>query len=189
METQNTKPTFTLEHAMESNTKCVYKLAHKYSKKQMGEFEDFVQEGFLGIADAYNRYDSSRLATPSTKFLSYAYSYIRQYMLKYANNQSKLINFTSFVGDNDYESDQLNQKYGTDTITFDHVPQENDNRSRIMKLVNSGILTERELVLINKRYLADIPMILSDLAVIFKCSVPNVKLIETRALNKLKTSF
>ena len=77
-------PNLPLEKAITDNMNFIYKMAHKYKKH--GEFEELVQEGISGLIDAYWRRDAAK-KEKETKFLSYAFYYIRMYMLKYVLSQ------------------------------------------------------------------------------------------------------
>jgi RNA polymerase sigma factor (sigma-70 family) len=61
------------EDAITKLTPMVHKMAHKFSRNhKSNDFNDLVQNGFVGVMEAYNRYD------PSAKcaFSSYAYQWI-----------------------------------------------------------------------------------------------------------------
>lgn len=55
-------------------TRLVASIANKF--RGVHEFEDLMQEGYIGLLEAKKRYDPTR----GVKFLSYAYHYIRKYV-------------------------------------------------------------------------------------------------------------
>lgn len=62
-------------------TNLVYKHAHKLGRYDV---EDLAQEGYIGLLDAFERFDESM----GYKFITYATQYVRGYMLRYSNAQT-----------------------------------------------------------------------------------------------------
>ena len=180
-------PNLPLEQAIEENMNFIYKMAHKYKKH--GEFEELVQEGIAGLIDAYWRRDASK-KEKNTKFLSYAFYYIRMYMLKYVNKKNKLVNFTSLLGTNEYNNDTVTCWVGDGVEkTMDHEAESNDNKDFITKIMNSDLLDDREKFVISNRFLAHEKVTFKVLAEELKLSIPMVKIIEANSLKKLKKAI
>lgn len=71
----------------------VYSIAHKY--RNYAEFDDLVQEGYLGLSYASDTYDDSK----GTKFSTHAYNNIRYSILNYLNSY-KLVNISRYDRNN-----------------------------------------------------------------------------------------
>ena len=78
-----------LEQRLEENTGYVHNQAFKFVQAFGCPwlFDDFVQEGRLGIVDAHARFDNR----PGVKFLSLAQFLIRGRMIRYATENSRAI--------------------------------------------------------------------------------------------------
>lgn len=65
------------------NAKAVFNIAKKY-KSKTNDFDSLIHDGFLGLAEAAKRFDINK----NIKFLTYAYIWIRKYILSsfYAKN-------------------------------------------------------------------------------------------------------
>lgn len=65
------------------NLRAVFNIAKKY-KSKTDDFDGMVQNGFLGLAEAAKRFDPKM----KIKFITYAYVWIRKYVLQgfYAKN-------------------------------------------------------------------------------------------------------
>lgn len=66
----------------QQNQGIIHKLAKKYSCCSSAEYDDLVQEGFLGVYEAVIHYNSNKQAS----FFSYAVYWIKQFMIKYCQN-------------------------------------------------------------------------------------------------------
>lgn len=70
----------------------VYKMAHKFSRNhKSNDFDDLVQNGMLGVMEAYNRYNPAA----GMAFSSYAYQWIFACMNDDRRKAYKLMNNTS----------------------------------------------------------------------------------------------
>ena len=67
-----TQPT-TLNEAIIATTPIVNKLAHKWKRNHYGMFNDLQQEGFLGVCEAWKRFDPNA----GVKFTTYAWWWVR----------------------------------------------------------------------------------------------------------------
>ncbi len=68
----------------------VYSIASKY-KNDFVDFQDLVQEGFIGLYKAYTKYNANK----NVSFPTYAYFWIKKQILAFLNKQKKE-NFLSF---------------------------------------------------------------------------------------------
>ena len=66
----------TLEQAIQMTTPIVNKLAHKWKRNHYGMFADLQQEGFLGVCEAWKRFDPKA----NVKFSTYAWWWIRAHI-------------------------------------------------------------------------------------------------------------
>lgn len=69
-----------------SNLRLVVTIAHHFNTKQVS-IMDLIQEGNIGLMTAAAKFQDSY----KTRFSTYAYSWIMQYMLRYINNRCSLI--------------------------------------------------------------------------------------------------
>jgi len=63
-----------LQEAVEILTPVVRKLARKYTRNHYHVYEDLIQDGFMGVCEAWERYDPKR----NVAFSTYAWFYIRK---------------------------------------------------------------------------------------------------------------
>ena len=78
----------------EDNKRFVYKMAGRYT--DYAEFDDLVQEGYIGIYLAALHFDESA----GTKFLTYAAFWIKQRMRRHINNCRSVVRIPSHVMEN-----------------------------------------------------------------------------------------
>ena len=79
-----------VEDAVSALQPMIYKMAHKFARNhKSNDFDDLVQEAYVGLLKAYEKYD----ANAGCAFSSYAYQWIwahlngnRKYAYKYMNN-------------------------------------------------------------------------------------------------------
>ena len=79
-----------VEDAVKTLQPMIYKMAHKFARNhKSNDFDDLVQEAYVGLMKAYDKYDSNA----GCAFSSYAYQWIwahlngnRKYAYKYMNN-------------------------------------------------------------------------------------------------------
>lgn len=85
-----------IEEAVLVCTPYVNKLAHKWKRNHFNEFCDLQQAGFVGVCEAWNRFDSEK----SVKFTTYAWWWIRAYIREYAMKKWEYNNNTTAEKDN-----------------------------------------------------------------------------------------
>ena len=78
-----------MEINLNDYARLVSSIAGKFSK--VHEFDDLVQEGYIGLLEAQKRYDPSR----GVKFSSYAYPWIRKYVREAAYKRLENTNHES----------------------------------------------------------------------------------------------
>lgn len=69
-----------------ANLRLVVSIAHRFNTTKVSMM-DLIQEGNIGLMTAASKFQSSF----KTRFSTYAYSWIMQYMLRYANNRCAMI--------------------------------------------------------------------------------------------------
>ena len=74
------------EKLMMANLRFVIQIAKKYKKDNIS-LMDLIQEGNLGLQFAIENYD----VTKNVRFLTYAYYYIRKFIINYLNAKRRLI--------------------------------------------------------------------------------------------------
>lgn len=74
------------EKLVNCNLRLVITIAHHFNSKQVSVM-DLIQEGNIGLMTAASKFSDSF----KTRFSTYAYSWIMQYMLRFINNRSSLI--------------------------------------------------------------------------------------------------
>ena len=101
------KKTFTVKHkefavnptnvdqAVRQCTRMVHKLAKKWTRNHYNEYNDIVQQGFMGVVEAWNRFDGTKYQEKGYKFSTYAWLWIRAYMKTYAETNWKRLNNTT----------------------------------------------------------------------------------------------
>lgn len=193
---KNAKNREELEAALiKHNFKMVLKCAHQYKNKN--NFEDLVQEGAKGLAIAATRFDTER----GIKFNSFAIWYVKKYIFEFINKEVKQ-NINDIPEEYDeLDFDAVNQNMisldGTlttkdlNSIERTYEPADcnlqNYDYSTIMSEA-MHILSEDEYYIIKNRF-AKKHKTLKELGKIRSYSLSNIKAIETKALNKLKSFF
>lgn len=89
----------------EDNKRFVYKMAGRYT--DYAEFDDLVQEGYIGIYLAAIHFDESA----GTKFLTYAAFWIKQRMRRHINNCRSVVRIPSHVMENIRKYRKLQSDY------------------------------------------------------------------------------
>jgi len=89
--TKYTNPT-SLEEAISVSMKIVYKQASKWTRNHYQDKDDIVQEGVMGVIEAWNRFHGSSHEEQNYRFTSYAWLWIRAYMKAYAEKNWKRMN-------------------------------------------------------------------------------------------------
>lgn len=65
-------------------TKLIASIAHRYKRPGI-EVDDLIQEGYLGLMEAENRYDKES----NTKFTTYATFWIKKFILEFIQKEYK----------------------------------------------------------------------------------------------------
>lgn len=86
-----TNPT-SLDEAIDLSMKIVYKQAVKWTRNHYQDREDLIQEGVMGVMEAWNRFDGSQHQKDNYRFTSYAWLWVRAYMKGYAEKNWKRMN-------------------------------------------------------------------------------------------------
>ena len=91
------KPT-RVDDAVKTLTPLVAKIARKFARNHIQDIEDLMQHGFLGVAEAYDRYDPNK----GSAFSSYAYQYIWVHIKEATVKNWKTYNNTASKPVDDY---------------------------------------------------------------------------------------
>ena len=92
-----------LDEAIQISMKIVYKQASKWTRNHYQDKEDLVQEGVMGVIEAWNRFHGSEHEKQNYRFTSYAWLWIRAYMKGYAEKNWKRMNSENPNDINDLE--------------------------------------------------------------------------------------
>ena len=84
-----------VDQAVRQCTRMVHKLAQKWTRNHYNEYNDIVQQGFMGVCEAWNRFDCTKYQEKGYKFSTYAWLWIRAYMKAYAETNWKRLNNTT----------------------------------------------------------------------------------------------
>lgn len=79
--------TLAVNQLVNSNLRLVISIARKFAGISKNSIMDLIQEGNMGLMAAASKYHYSF----NTRFSTYAYSWILQYMLRYAYNRTSMI--------------------------------------------------------------------------------------------------
>jgi len=179
----------TNEDLVARNLKFVIQCAHKY--KHIMPFEDLIQEGNLGLVQAAERFDRSK----NIKFISYAVHWILLRMreaIKHnhliRNGIKKGYKFTYIDSMTNEDSKNtleeiLNVQTSYDTPVDNIIERETfNNLYSSLKLLSD---TERDIVIRRFGINGSTPITLRELAAKHNYTIPNIALIEKKALAKL----
>lgn len=108
-----------LETLVKSNTGIVRKRAEHYKSAGLLEYDDLVQEGFIGLLVAANKYDPAR----SNKFSTVAYPWITQRMGRSINQTGRIVRLPE-NRINDYNAmNDVEVKYAESGLTRHEIDQ------------------------------------------------------------------
>ena len=98
----------TKDEACRGLTRMVGKVAARWTRNHKQDYYDFLQEGYIGVCEAYDRFDGSKGAA----FSSYAYLWVRHYIRQHALKSWKNKNNTASMS---YED------YNLGTVSYDNI--------------------------------------------------------------------
>jgi RNA polymerase sigma factor (sigma-70 family) len=105
----------TIEEAFKQCTPMVHKLAKKWTRNHYQYYNDFVSEGFIGICEAWKRFDGTDFQSKGYRFSSYAFMWIRAIMKDFANRLWK--NFNNTTEGTEYNMDTDYYEISIDSIS------------------------------------------------------------------------
>ena len=88
----------TKDEACRKLTRMVGKVASRWTRNHTQDYYDFMQEGYIGVCEAYDRFDGTKGAA----FSSYAYLWIRHYIRQHALKSWSTKNNTASLSYEDY---------------------------------------------------------------------------------------
>jgi len=91
-----------VDQAVRQCTRMVHKLAKKWTRNHYNEYNDIVQQGFMGVVEAWNRFEGTKYQKNGYKFSTYAWLWIRAYMKVYAENNWKRLNNTTPLDNHEF---------------------------------------------------------------------------------------
>jgi RNA polymerase sigma factor (sigma-70 family) len=105
----------TVEEAFKQCTPMIHKLAKRWTRNHYQYYNDFVSEGHLGVAVAWERFNGTDFQKKGYRFSSYAFMWIRACMKDFANRLWK--NFNNTTEGTDYNMDTDYYEVSTDAIS------------------------------------------------------------------------
>lgn len=173
----------TPKELFEENMKLVYYIARRYKTKSNAlYFEDYVQEGMLGLWRASNTYDSSKGYT----FATYASTCITNNILMYFRKFNRpiyrhLVSYDTVFRDKDGELKEF-ERFLEDPNSGKEYEAVDDRLSVTDKTLS--VLTKREREVLHRIFYLDEKQ--ADVARSLGCSQSYVSRLQQSALKKLK---
>lgn len=149
---------------MEKYLNLVYSLALKY-KNDFVDFDDLIQEGYIGLYKAYKNYKTDK----NVSFSTYAYFWIKKYIIAFLNKQKKE-NFLSF--------DEV------DVEKISYFEEISEDKTDIKEKISNLNLDDLELKVISLNFKQKLP--LDKIAKILNLPRERIRQIKSKALRKLK---
>jgi RNA polymerase sporulation-specific sigma factor len=184
------------------NVRLVSKVARNYTN--IAEYDDMMQEGILGLQKAVETFDPSK----GNKFCTYAYFYvfkaIQEYLKRENRDFSTIRNHSGLSFDkpattesqdgsgntNNQLENMVNDSVYTSTSGAYNIINTNETTdllSDLLQIVDTNdVLDERERHIINSRFLTDKKRTLKDIGSDIGLSHSMVKLVQDKAIDKLK---
>lgn len=126
-----------VDQAVRQCTRMVHKLAKKWTRNHYNEYNDIVQQGFMGVVEAWNRFEGTKYQDKGYKFSTYAWLWIRAYMKAYAENNWKRLNNTTPLDKHEFhlETYDIDENQIFMDVSIDKLPT--DDR-KIIKMRREG---------------------------------------------------
>ncbi len=150
---------------MQEYYNLVYSIALKYQNNFV-EFEDLLQEGFIGLYKAYKTYNSKK----NVMFSTYAYFWIKKQIIEFIKQQKK----NTFLGLEEANIENISYNEEISIEDLDEINFEVNN------------LSDLEYKILELNFKQKIP--LDEIAKILNLSREKVRQIKTKALRKLKVN-
>ncbi|MBT1278935.1 sigma-70 family RNA polymerase sigma factor [Thermoanaerobacter sp. CM-CNRG TB177] len=149
------------DEIVERNRGLVISIAVNFSKTYGVELDDLIQEGFIGLLTAIEKFDY----TKGYKFSTYAVPYIRQKIQRYIWERSKIIHFPikTYQKLNQILSAQLRLEQIRGEVPLEEIVKETGIKIEevvsLLNLKNSGVSLNQQL---NEDYNTELLDIISD---------------------------
>ena len=124
-----------VDQACRQLTRMVHKLAKKWTRNHYNEYNDIVQQGFMGVVEAWNRFEGTEYQTKGYKFSTYAWLWIRAYMKSYAESNWKRLNNTTPIDVHEFhlETYSLDENQIFMDVSIDKLPDADKQIIRMRK--------------------------------------------------------
>lgn len=184
-----------LDKLVEFNKKIVFKLANKFyvEKTSSVDKEDLIQEGFIGLILAVDRYRTD-IENPA-KFITYAVYWIRQKISRFieGKNTNDEVSLNTPVGEDAGSSELLDYIEDVD-YGFENVEEKIYNQKLRIELENimdkTLTLKEREILKLRHGWDNNRLMSCTEIGELFSVTGSHINNIERRAYGKLyRTSW
>lgn len=179
-----------LDKIVDLNAGIVYKLANKFyvGKTNSMDKEDLIQEGFLGLILAADKYKNN-IENPA-RFITYAVYWIRQKMVRFieSKNTNEEVSLNTPIGNDEDNSELLDYVEGVD-YGFENVEEKIYNqelRTELETIMNKTLtLNEREILKLRHGWDNNKCMSRVEIGELFNFVSFKVNYIEKRAYSKL----
>ena len=129
------------EEIFNAHQAMVVKIAWGYSKKSSLSVEEMIAEGYIGLLQAINKFNLKKAKTKKIKFSSYAFWWIRRYIIRALVKKQSILSVPENVSELMH---QYNHFAGILTQTLGREPTE-------MEVGKLLVLSEQQLASINQR--------------------------------------
>jgi RNA polymerase sigma factor (sigma-70 family) len=186
-----------IKELVTNNLRLVYNQAQHFKNAIPSgvDFDELVSNGLYGLQLAAERFDFNR----NVKFVTYAYFWIRKYMVMHLNIESRQHTISddrkTFVVSLDgpaFKTDDSPSEYQfvaeLDGEDASDIIQKNEMKQLLSKFLLE-YMSERERFIVKHRFLNEEKTTLKDLANILAVSIASLKQEEIACMDKLKNLF
>lgn len=190
---------YIIDMLVKHNLRMIYGISKKY--KCIAEITDLIQIGVIALLDAYKTYDKD-----VSKFSTYAYRRVKwgisAYIKEENDNLSSIRNQSVITFDYYDESKQgdfieheiletyiysQTHQFGHDCVSYNYESHERVNLYNVLKKsIDNHRLTDREKLVIQRRYIDDVKVKYNDIGKELGISGPMVRYIEQDAVKKMR---
>ncbi|MCX5641850.1 MAG: sigma-70 family RNA polymerase sigma factor [Candidatus Omnitrophica bacterium] len=87
------------EEIFQTHQTMVAKIAWRYSRKSSLSFEEMLAEGYVGLLQAINKFNPKKAKTKKTKFSTYAFWWIRRYIIRALVKEQSILSVPESVSE------------------------------------------------------------------------------------------
>ncbi|MDP4178043.1 MAG: sigma-70 family RNA polymerase sigma factor [Bacillota bacterium] len=181
-----------LDKLLQQNKHIIYMLVNRFYTEGTNSIDkdDLVQEGFMGLMAAANKYDFNN--EKKAKFITYAVFWINQKISRFVNTRCTSEEISLNAPTSDDEDNEILDYIEDVYYSFEnieeklYIQQPHAELDQVMK--ENLTLLERQILELNYGWKNNKVMALQDVGQIFDMSKERTRQIERRACNKLRRS-